>query len=790
MTTRLPVDAIREPVLSHWQDRGCLVQSPPGSGKTTRIPLWLLEASDQEIVLLLPRRLPVKLAARRLADQLGEAIGDRVGYRLRDDQKTGPRTRLTVTTYGAFIRRLQSDPGLEGIGTVILDEFHERQLDQDISLTLLHSCRELFRDDLKLLVMSATLTLDTLQRALSLPRVESDGELHPIEYRYHLVDDTHWPGQLASVLADTQARRDGHTLVFLPGFGEIERAADALPDGMGHCIVHSRVPQDDLYERLMATEATVILSTNLAESSVTLPGVRTVVDLGFERYPVMNPHTGLTELKTRRISKSSATQRAGRAARLGPGECIRLWSETAQEALAPDQPPAITQADLTPVVLTLKAWGLERDDAFWLTPPSEGRWQAAQNRLRDWGALDQQNQLTEHGRRLESLGVEPMLAHLTLVGHRHSRGSDAVWLAACVEQEATLTNDPNSLDTLVRNASPTLQREATRLARRLAIPLAPKARPLPDDLLVEALPQRLIHIDSNGRARSGTGSEVRFRSEPPRGTWALLLTGRDRNGVIEADTVWPLQQEAVSTRLPQRRETVLSHHNGNSRFYEQQWLGPFLVAERPIQPDAATRADAWLGWLEQQPLENWPNLDRAKKWLARFKLMARLDPEWPNTPDSSTLTELAAPYLNALSRLEELDTLAVLQAWLGYDRCQQLDTQCPTVWTAPSGRRCDLVYDADHGRVSAALKLQEAFGLGHTPTVANGRIPLTLDLLAPNGRTLAQVTDLPHFWSNVYPQVRKEMRGRYNKHPWPEDPIQATATGATNRQLRQSQDSP
>ena len=789
MTPRLPVDAIREPVLSHWRNRGCLVQSPPGSGKTTRIPLWLLEAGEQEIVLLLPRRLPVKLAAKRLAEQRREPVGRTVGYRLRDDNRAGPQTRLTITTYGSFIRRLQNDPGLEGVGTVILDEFHERQLDQDTCLTLLHACRDLFRDDLKLLVMSATLTLDTLQKALALPRVESDGELHPLEFRYHPVDEKRWPTELVSQLSEVRRHRDGHQLVFLPGLREIEQAARALPDSVPHCIVHSQVPQDDLYERLESAGPTVILSTNIAESSVTLPGVRTVFDLGLERYPVINPLTGLTELKTRRISKSSATQRAGRAARLGPGLCYRLWSESAHDALAPDQPPEISQADLIPLVLTLKAWGLDRHDAFWLTAPTPGRWQAANERLRDWGALDEQGRLTEHGQQLDNLGLEPALAQLALVGRRYDRASDAVWLAACLARGEALTDEPDSLARTARHAHPTVTREAARLAGRLGIELNNRARPLPDEVLIEALPQWLVRIEPAGRARMSSGREVRFVTHPPKSAWALLIEGRDKGSFVQADTIWALDENIVQTRLPDHTRIVFDPAHRPGGFIEQHWLGPFLMSQTPARPDMNTRMTAWRNWLGQSPLEHWPNMDRAAEWLERYRLLRRLDPEWPALPDAETLSELAEPYLASLGRLDNLDTLAVLQAWLGYDACRRLEDLCPTHWVAPSGRRCELVYDAGHDRVSAALKLQEAFGLSDTPVLAGGRQAITLDLLAPNGRTLARVTDLPHFWRNIYPQVRKEMRGRYNKHPWPEDPMTAPATQATNRQLRRTQDS-
>ncbi|WP_157954268.1 ATP-dependent helicase HrpB [Saccharospirillum mangrovi] len=781
----LPVDALREAVLSHWQSGGCLLQSPPGSGKTTRLPLWLLDADERETILLLPRRLPVQLAAARLAEQLGEPVGEQVGYSLRHDSRRSAATRLTVTTYGAFLRRLQQDPELIGVGTVILDEFHERQLDQDACLTLLHSCRELFRDDLRLLVMSATLSLSRLEQALKLPTVVSDGQLHTMTESYHP------PGRgdvdALTVELIRQARSDwpGHTLVFLPGLREIERLQQRLPADWPVGVLHSQVPQDDLLSRLTDAEPTVILSTNLAESSVTLPGVRAVIDSGLERYAQIDPVTGLTELKTRRISKSSARQRAGRAARLGPGHCYRLWSQTEHDGLAPDQPPEILQADLTPLVLALADWGLERNDAFWLTAPTAGRWQTAVQQLTGWLALDNAGQLTDHGRRLAQLGLEPALAHLVVTGERAGHGSDAAWLGALLSNALPWPDaSAEGFSQAVAQADRNMQREARLLAQRLNIRLDKSARLLPDAVLVAALSQRLIHRDTNGRARLANGTAVQGLTDE-KADWFVLLHGRGKNSEIQVEQALAVQATSVVQVLPERSDTSLASATDHSRFVRRRWLGPFLIDSQPVRPDPTERLAAWQHWLAEQPWSNWPKAEALDNRQRRYRLACAFQPDWPQPPSPAELAADVEPWLNGLAQLTQLDSPALFDAWLGYERAQQLNRLCPRHWQAPSGRHCELDYDADQNRVTAALKLQEAFGLEQTPTIIDGRQPLTLALLAPNGRVLAQVTDLPHFWARIYPDIRKEMRGRYNRHPWPEDPWNALATTATNRQLRQ-----
>ncbi|HET8902920.1 MAG TPA: ATP-dependent helicase C-terminal domain-containing protein [Saccharospirillum sp.] len=784
MKPALPVDDIRDEVLSHWAHNGCLVQSPPGSGKTTRLPLWLLEATPQEIVLLLPRRLPVKLAAHQLARQLGEAVGQTVGISLRDNTQRSTKTRLTVTTYGAFLRRLTRDPELAGVSTVILDEFHERQLDQDSCLTLLHSCRAMFRPDLKLLVMSATLAMDTLHRRLALPKVESDGQLHPLTLHYRPIRNPDWHSALLRVIEEARAQCDGHILVFLAGLRDIEAVNQRLPAECETFVMHSQVNNDDLIDQLQNSKAAVILSTNLAESSVTLPGVRCVVDLGRERYARVDPHTDLTELVTRRISKSSADQRAGRAAREGPGLCFRLWSETEQDALAPDQPAEITQADLKPLVLNLADWGLQREEAFWLTPPNPGRWQLALDQLHHWQAIDATGtQLTDHGRTLIDAGLTPTLAHLVSLASDPATISDALWFAAMMSVEQPLP-DPvrDTFAEQVRRGDPRLKQEARRLARSLGVTLKDRAHPLPDELLVRALPQRLVRVDADDTARLASGRQVRCRDQGPKPGWYLLVQGQDQGSSILAHTLWPLDDQAVHSALPET-ETV-RYRPDLDRFESERRRGAFVLSTRPTRPKAAEKVAAWRHSLAQTPVDQWPAPASLSIWMNRYALLRHhLPDDWPEIPNANTLVQWADPYLTALPHLSALDTPEVLNAWLGYERVHEINRLCPSRWTAPSGRAVPLTYDASTNRVSADLKLQEAFGLTESPTLIGGRLAMTLNLQAPNGRTLASVIDLPHFWSSIYPEIRKEMRGRYNKHPWPADPMTAPATQATNRQL-------
>ncbi|WP_028669660.1 ATP-dependent helicase C-terminal domain-containing protein [Saccharospirillum impatiens] len=784
MRPALPVDAIRDAAVSHWQAGGCLVQSPPGSGKTTRLPLWLLEETHQEILLLLPRRLPVKLAAQQLARQLGEAVGQTVGISLRDNTQRSANTRLTVTTYGAFLRRLTRDPELTGVCTVILDEFHERQLDQDTCLTLLHSCKSVFRPDLKLLIMSATLAMDTLHQRLGLPKVESDGQLHPLTTHYRPMRHSDWQTALLGVVEEARYQCDDHVLVFLPGLRDIETINQRLPTGTVTFIVHSQVNNDDLLDQLRTSPAGVILSTNLAESSVTLPRVRCVVDLGRERYARVDPHTDLTELVTRRISKSSADQRAGRAAREGPGLCFRLWSETEHNALAPDQPAEITQADLKPLVLNLADWGLDPGEAFWLTPPNPGRWRVALDQLQAWQAVDASGtQLTDHGRILMSIGLTPALAHLVSLAKNPAIISDALWFAALMSLEQPLP-EPVRETFLARVAQgdARLKQEARRLARSLGMNLAKQAEPLPDELLIRAIPQRLVRVDPDAYARLASGRQVRCSNESPKPGWYLLLHGQDQGDSVLAHALWPLDEAAVRSALPETES--VRYRPELDRFEAERRLGAFVLSTRPTRPNVSQRLTAWQNSLARTPVEHWPDKASLKPWLDRYLLVRQhLSDDWPDLPTPEALVSWAEPYLAALTKLSGLDTREVLNAWLGYDRVQQLRHLCPSHWTAPSGRNIPLTYTAGANRASADLKLQEAFGLTESPSLINGKLTLTLNLQAPNGRTLASVIDLPHFWSSVYPEIRKEMRGRYNKHPWPTDPMDAPATQATNRQL-------
>jgi len=515
-----------------------------------------------------------------------------------------------------------------------------------------------------------------------------------------------------------------------------------------------------------------------------LPGVRCVVDLGLERYARVDPHTDLTELITRRISKSSAEQRAGRAARLGPGQCFRLWSETDHNALAPDQPAEITQADLKPLVLTLADWGLTHLEALWITPPNPGRWQLAVEQLIQWQALDHSGtQLTPHGQTLLRLGLTPALAHLVSLAQKDANTSDALWFAALLSLEISLPEPmPNMFIRRVAQGDASLAREARRLARTLNTALRPQATLLPDTLLVRALPHRLVQVDVSMTARLASGRQVRCRNEAPKPGWYLLLNGQDQGHSILAHALWPLSEEAITSSLSVT-ETV-RYRADHDRFESQRRIGPFPLTTQPAQPDLAEKVAAWADYLSSIPLERWPNKDLAKPWLSRYRLLQRqLPDQWPQLPEPADFACLAEPYLNGLSRLAELKTTEILTTWLGYNKMKAFNHLCPTHWTAPSGRELALQYDSETGRVSADMKLQEAFGLPLTPTLINAAVPLTLNLQAPNGRILASVTDLPHFWTGIYPQIRKEMRGRYSKHPWPDNPITATATHATNRQL-------
>ncbi|MAL95807.1 MAG: ATP-dependent helicase HrpB [Haliea sp.] len=830
----LPVNRILPELRDALAARADVVlEAPPGAGKTTLVPLALLDAEwlrGQSIVLVQPRRVAARSAAARMAALLGEKPGDTVGYRIRLESRVSADTRIEVVTEGVLTRRLQQDPGLAGVGLLIFDEFHERNLDAELGLALGLQGRELFREGepLRLLVMSATLSGIDLPRVLPGARVlTSEGRRYPVELHYRAGPG---PGESpvpAVVAAVREALRDypGHVLVFLPGQAEIRRASRELADLAGECLrlasLHGGL---SLKQQQWAIDLPpegvrkVVLATNIAETSLTIEGVQVVVDCGLERLARFDPATSTTRLTTRRISRASAEQRAGRAGRLGPGVALRLWSREQQARLVAQREPEVLRTDLAPLALQMLAWGVsEPGELAWLDTPPPALFQQALDLLVALGALRQGSppQLTSRGLRLAELPLHPRLGTLLLTGAGLGAAPLAAQLAALLEARDPGLSRSVDLQELLRDLEGADERrggwardvsQQARRYRQLA-QRAPPAGQVPDGhltaeqtlavLVASAWPDHIARARAgsapgqyqlaNGRSAELPGDDPLAGSE-----WLAVaeLGGRAGEAV---DRIWRAAaldprcfESALADRVEVGEQTVWEGQR--LRAWREQRVGALRLSREALDAVTPTmRADAWLQRLRERGLGELPWTEAAQQWCARVDLLRRLDPRqdapWPAT-DEAALLERAGDWLwsalcapEAARGLGGLDLLALLQQLLPWPLPRELEAEAPLAVTVPSGaaRRIDYRQDSP----VLAVKLQEMFGCLQTPRIAWGRQPLLLHLLSPAGRPLAVTANLETFWRDVYPQVRKEMKGRYPKHPWPEDPLTATATTRT-----------
>ncbi|XKE43824.1 ATP-dependent helicase HrpB [Halomonas organivorans] len=781
-----------------------LLVAEPGAGKTTRVPLALLEADwcrGRRLLLLEPRRVAARLAAGHMAELLGEAVGETVGYRMRGESRVGPATRLEVVTQGVLTRMLQDDPLLEDVAGVIFDEFHERSLEADLGLALALDAQSV-RDDLRLLVMSATLDVAALTSALgeATPVIDCPGRQYPVDTRYrppHAREDA--VRHQAAVVAEALAADAGDALVILPGGGEIRRLGRALAERLPDVAVselHGRLPLE-AQRRALAPEPEgrrrVVLATAIAESSVTVPGVRLVIDAGRERLPVFQPRSGLTRLETRRVNRASADQRRGRAGRLGPGVCYRLWAE--EQPLAPDREPEIRQGDLSPLAFELARWGITEPDALiWVTPPPAGALSAGRDLLIRLGILDETHRLTALGRACARWPVHPRLAvMLARAGELQARGL-ACGLAALVEGGDG--DDERDLAAALerRFAAPgehrAWRRDARRLADRMGCRLeASSLEPL-GELLALAWPERIAQRLEPGRFRLAGGGRASLPDEHPLGHAELLvavaLDGEGGGGrIFRAAALDPARLPALHAEAGEWREHLeWSESAGRLVGERRRGLGAVVLERRPLTdlpPEAVRRA-----LLEVLRRRGLPPDPEAEQLRARVALLRReLGEPWPDWSDPALLDDLdtwLGPYLEGLTRLDEVERLPlsrILLDRLDWPLRTRLDELAPTHLEVPSGSRIRLDYR--DGTPVLAVKLQEVFGWREAPRLAEGRVAPLLHLLSPARRPLQVTADLASFWDNGYPEVRKDMRGRYPKHPWPEDPWSAEATARTKR---------
>lgn len=811
-----PIDPLLPAILDSLAAHPRLVlEAPPGAGKTTRVPPALLSAcwlQGQRILMLEPRRVAARAAAGFMAAERGETVGETVGYRIRFENRVGPNTRIEVVTEGILARLIQDDPLLDGVGAILFDEFHERHLSADLALALALDVQSQLREDLRIVVMSATLEGERLTRFLDAPRLSAEGRSYPVVV-------AHFPArreegieqQVARCVVHALAAHPGDLLVFLPGQREIARTERLLGQIDATVLpLHGELPVEAQSAALRPDpqgRRRVVLATNVAESSVTLPGVRVVIDAGLAREPRFDPNSGFSRLATVAISQASAEQRAGRAGRVADGWCFRLWPES--QRLEPSRRAEMGNVELSGLALELAAWG--SPDLRFLDPPPSGALASARDLLRRLGAL-QGDSITAVGRRVLALGTHPRLAAMLLAPNDSAEQALACDIAALVEARDPLKG-PRRDDLAARwqalaafragrtpgdasrGALAAIDQGARQWRSRLRLKFDPP-REVPahalGDLLLHAFPDRIgrqhpgdpyrYHLASGRSARLFEHSAL--FGEPWIVASELRGDGRDAQVLQGA----PLDEARLEREFPERfcsedRVYWDERLRGVAAVRERRF-DAIVIDSRPLaRPDPSRYAEALLDYVQQNGLQTLPWADSVAQWRERVRCLRDWLPELglPDLSDTALMARLndwLAPALSGKTRLDalsETELAEALKSGLDWSLRQRIDQLAPTRISVPSGQERRIAYQ--HGESPVlAVKLQELFGLADTPRIADGRVPLTLHLLSPAGRPLQVTQDLRGFWERTYPEVKKEMKGRYPRHPWPDDPWSATAT--------------
>ncbi|KAF4516254.1 hypothetical protein B566_EDAN000494 [Ephemera danica] len=818
-----------------------LLTAPPGAGKTTRVPLALLDApwlQDKKILMLEPRRLAARAAAHRMATTLNERPGDTIGYRMRLDTKIGPMTRIEVVTEGILTRLLQQDPSLSRYGAVLFDEFHERSLQADTGLALGLESQRLFRPDLRLLVMSATLECGPVSQLLGgAPVITCEGRMFPVETRY--LDEPltgHLDTAVTKMIRRALARDQGSVLVFLPGMAEIRRVERQLLDAnLGSTIhiapLHGDLPQD-AQDAAIAPAVPgmrkIVLATSIAETSLTIDGVRIVIDAGLLRVPRFDPRSGLTRLETIRVTQDSADQRRGRAGRVEPGVCYRLWTEREQASLAARRPPEMLDADLTSLVLELALWGTtDPAELSWLTTPPTGSVTQASELLTRLGALDSTGHITAHGTRMAELALHPRLSHMLLKAEPLELTDLACDLAALLGERDLLRGPAGRQQADVRTrldvlhgqhnhtaqaAGATVDRgvyhrvisTAAMWRRQFSHRSAKTSTQTNNDqhgigiLLALAYPDRIAQRQGSNDARyvlaNGRGALFatpdHLGSEPylaiaelDGGTqWAKIELAAPIS-LAEIETLYAdhiIETEAVS--WDEKTHTVLA--------LRQRRFGGLILSQQNLsKPDPTLIATALLQGVRQAGLNQLAWTPELRQWQARVQFLRRTDgpgSPWPDLSDEhllQTLEQWLGPFLQNITTLDRVKRMPLdqpLHALLSWDLQRQLERLAPTHITVPSGSNIRVDYESGEIPI-LAVRLQELFGCQDTPRIAGGKVPVMLHLLSPAKRPVQVTKDLASFWATAYQEVRKELRGRYPKHSWPDNPLTAPPTAKTKR---------
>lgn len=822
---KLPVESI----LPELKDKlrihtNAVLIAAPGAGKTTRVPLELLSEpwlASQKVIMLEPRRLAARAAARFMAAMLGEQVGETVGYRVRSDTKVSAKTRIEVITEGVLTRLLQSDPSLEEVGLVIFDEYHERSLQADLGLALCLEAQTVLREDLRLLVMSATLDAAPIATLMNdAPVVVSEGRSFPVETRYlsRRPEGRIEPLVVREIIHGL-SEGGGDLLVFLPGAAEIRRVEGLLAgSNLGAHVrvapLYGQMPQE-AQDRAVGPcgpgERKIVLATSIAESSLTVEGVRVVVDSGLMRVPRFSPRTGMTRLETVPVSRASADQRRGRAGRLAPGLCYRLWTEQEERNLVPYTTPEIMEADLAPLALELAAWGVSDPARLaWLDPPPSAAYSQAKELLKQLGALDAAGAITTHGRRMAELGMTPRLAHMVLEALPLGYGGLACDLAALLNERDMLRSAAGIPDADLRlrvealvypeglpsgyTVDPSVRQrvrlEAKQWKQSLGIPLQQEAANSEDCgwLLAYAYPDRIAQSRGGGRylLSSGRGAVFGQKQLISYAPYVVAAELDDQGAESRIHLAAPLDADAIYGHHAERivTEEAVTWDRGSQtvRARRRERLGALVLREEPLSnPDPDILLETLLDGIAEEGLSILPWTKAGKQLSQRMGYMHRYNPEWPDVSESGLIAGLShwlAPHVYGMRSRDDLQRVnltAALESMLSWPQRQALDEGVPTHIVVPSGSRIPVDY-SDPDAPVLAVRLQELFGLQETPRIAGGKVPLVLHLLSPAQRPVQVTRDLASFWREAYFDVKKDLKGRYPKHYWPDDPLVAIPT--------------
>lgn len=808
--TPLPIDAVLDDLSRTLEaNNAAVLVAPPGAGKTTRVPLALLDApwaKDKKIIVLEPRRIAARASADRMAKSLGERAGETVGYRVRFGSKISRATRIEVVTEGIFTRQILDDPELSGVAAILFDEFHERSLDADLGLALARDAQTGLREDLRILVMSATLDGARVAKLLGdAPVVESEGRAFPVETRYlGRKADAPIERQMADAIASALRADGGSVLAFLPGASEIRRTQNFLGERVHDASIEivplfgalDAAVQDRAIAPAPRGTRKVVLATSIAETSLTIEGVRIVVDSGLARVPRYEPDIGLTRLETVRASRAAVDQRRGRAGRTEPGVCYRLWDEPQTASLAPYTQPEILSADLSSLVLDLAQWGVTDPGALsFLDPPPQPAWKEAKNLLSELNALDGDGRITAEGKSLRSLALPPRLARMIVDSHRAGSGEAAAEIAAIITERG-LGGDSVDLehrrDQFRRDRSPRAT-SARDLARRWASQVAASEKAGQHEdlstglMLAYAFPDRVARNRGNGSfvLANGRGASVEQTSSLARAPYIAIgeMTAASGRILLAAQ----ISQDEIERHFAEHIETAdeISFDRGamalrarRRRVLHAITLSEATLAVSPSEETARILADGLIA----AGLDRLPWSKTAKQWRDRVMFLRKAEGEaWPDLSDAGLIArreDWLVPALYdkiALKDISAGDLSDALMALLPWDMRARLDREAPTHFEAPTGSALAIDYEAEQGP-TIAVRLQELFGLNTHPSIAAGKVPLVLELLSPAQRPVQVTRDLPGFWRGSYAAVRSDLRGRYPRHPWPDDPANALPT--------------